>query len=47
MIAKSEYDYTRGQQDDWLVKSELLPSNYIFQGQKKGTGGTHSNLAQK
>ena len=49
MITKSEQDYTRGKQDknEWLGKSELLPSDYIFQGEKKGTGGTHFSLAQK
>ena len=37
MITKSEQDYTRGKQDknEWLGKSELLPSDYIFQGEKK------------
>ena len=49
MITKSEQDYTRGKQDknEWLGKSELLPSDYIFQRKKKGTGGTHFSLAQK
>ena len=37
MITKSEQDYTRGKQDknEWLGKSELLPSDYIFQRKKK------------
>lgn len=37
MITKSEQDYTRGKQDknEWLRKSDLLPSDYIFQGEKK------------
>lgn len=37
MTAKSKEDYTRGKQDknERLVKSELLPRDYIFQEKQK------------
>lgn len=46
MITKSEQDYTRGKQDknEWLGKSELLPSDYIFQGEKKKAQEVHISV---